>query len=175
MEPKYYTKEQDGIFYIYPPNGTDWVAASRDKKEAEEMCAEKNKKLQTETLHTAVFHTINGAPRECKLHIKEINFADVEEYEPQQEKPKKKRVPKVLRPTVTLPEKEWEIVCEELKKQAKHYMYRAGESCITAGAEYTLRRMRAANQLLRLAEYMRNQAKNYCESIRGVEDDESPF
>lgn len=179
MEPRYSIKEEKGAFFIYPPFGEEWVAACIDKEEAEKLCAEKNKKMQAEAHYTAVFRDENGKPRECKLLIETINLADVKAFEqPQekQEKPKKKSIPRVLRPTVTLPEKDWQLIV----RCVRHVVFERAEdmaSCCDRGdARLLAKRAAKINKIFRLVDHIEGEINRFCAQYRDVVDIEDvPF
>lgn len=176
MEPRYIIKEENGAFFIYPPYGKEWVAACKEKEEAEKLCAEKNKKLEAESPYTAVFRTATGEPRECKLYIETINLADVEVFKPeQQEKPKKKRIPRVLRPTVTLSEQDWASVHSILRIQGRTDIANAEKMLGFTNPYPALDKIKRGLHDIRLAEHIKAQVDAYCNAIRNPEDDDTTF
>lgn len=178
MEPRYSIKEEKGAFFIYPPFGEEWVAACIDKEEAEKLCAEKNKKMQAEAHYTAVFRDENGKPRECKLLIETINLADVKAFEqPQekQEKPKKKSIPRVLRPTVTLSEQDWASVHSILRIQGRTDIANAEAMLGHTDPYPAIDKIKRGLHDIRLAEYIKAQVESYCDAIRTPDDEDTPF
>lgn len=160
MEPRYYIKEKYGIFYIYPPIGTEWVAASRVKEEAESMLKEKN-----EALHTEYMAAIRIVPAE--------EFMAEDETEP--EKPKRKRIPRVLRPTVTLSEEEWATVHSIIRINARTDIANAEKMLGWVDPNPAMDKIKRGMHALRLAEYIKAQADAYCNAIRNPADEDEPF
>lgn len=173
MEPRYYIKEQDGIFYIYPPSGGDWVAASREKEEAESMLKEKNEALETDRKQFSSPY-VNGEPITLKnitLKVVPVNY--IAEDKPEQPKPKKKSIPRVLRPSITLPEGDWCTVFAAVYAHAKNKLnLLAAEGA--PDTEYLLGELEEIKKLVRLSDYMKREVKFSCDAIRYPLDEEKP-
>lgn len=175
MEPRYYIKEQDGIFYIYPPSGGDWVAASREKEEAESMLKEKNEALETDRKQFSSLY-VNGEPITLKnITFKVVPVNYIAEDKPEQPKPKRKRIPRVLRPTVTLSEQDWAAVHSVLRIQGRTDIANAEAMLGRTDPNPAIDRIKRGLHDIRLAEHIKAQADAYCDAIRNPEDDDTTF
>lgn len=157
MEPIYYIIQSDGIFYIYPPSGGEWVAASREKEEAERMQAEKNAAL--------------AGSKDLDAEVVDDEATQTTE----QAKPKKKRIPRVLRPTVTLSEQDWAAVHSVLRIQGRTDIANAEAMLGRTDPNPAIDRIKRGLHDIRLAEHIKAQVDAYCEAIRNQKDDDCYF
>lgn len=172
MEPIYYIIQSDGIFYIYPPSGGEWVAASHEKEEAERMQKEKNEALKTDRKQFSSPY-VNGEPIPLNnITLKEVPMNYVM-GEDETEKPKKKSIPRVLRPTISLPEGDWCTVFAAVYAHAKNKLnLLAAEGA--PDTEYLLGELEEIKKLVRLSDYMKREVKFSCDAIRYPLDEEKP-
>lgn len=212
MKPRYYIIQREGIFYIYPPSGGEWVAASREKEEAERMQAEKNaalagsKVLDAEVVEDEApeeqqeielkisltakqaqkFYEITRAlieaakhggivPGDFVGHLRKLAYIMLTASPEKHAKPQRKRIPRILRPTVTLPEQDWAAVHSVLRIQGRTDVANAEEMLGRTNPYPALDRIKRGLYDIRLAEHIKAQVDAYCKAIRDPQDDDCPF
>ncbi|MBO7738811.1 MAG: hypothetical protein J6S18_00425 [Oscillospiraceae bacterium] len=152
MKTRYYTSREEALFFVNRPDGTV-VCVQYTASGAQNICDELNKALHmfpaTETY-------------------------SVQEEAEHQEKPKKKRIPRVLRPTITMPEGDWCTVFAAVYAHAKNKLNQlAAEGA--PDTEYLLGELEEIKKLVRVSDYIKREVKFSCDAIRNPIDEETPF
>jgi hypothetical protein len=155
MKTRYYISRDEAYFFVNRPDGTV-VCVQYTASAAQNICDELNKALDS----------MPANPYRWKY--------SVQEQPEKQEKPKKKRIPRVLRPTITLPEGDWCTVFAAVYASAKNKLNQlAAEGA--PDTEYLLGELEEIKKLVRLSDYIKREVKFSCDAIRNPLDEETPF
>lgn len=159
MELKYYitatgfTGAQSLPYIIHRPDDTE-VCSFGSPEIAQNLCDELNKALHM------LPATVTYSVQEEAEHL---------------EKPKKKRIPRVLRPTVTLPEQEWAAVHSVLRIQGRTDITNAADMLGYLDPNPAIDKIKRGLHDIRLAEHIKAQVDAYCDAIRNPTDEDEPF